>query len=205
MTRHPTPRLAELLDGLEEVFQKEGFRKVTISELAARMCCSRRTLYEVAASKEEIFVVILGRLLARIRAMGDEALEAGTSDPGAQLEAFLTPGFTQTLNASTAFFADIESLPAARRMMEQHQAARVERVRRIIEGGVRRGRLRRVSPYLVSEVGRVVARRLKEPEFLREASLSAGEAFREWTRILLYGLLQPTGDEKPRRKRTRRR
>jgi AcrR family transcriptional regulator len=193
----------ELLDALEEIFQKEGFRKVTMAELAARLRCSRRTFYELAGSKEELFLRVLERLLDRIRRLGDEA--AGElEDPGARLEAFLRPGFVETVQASTTFFDDIDSFPSARRMMNEHQARRAESIRRIIEDGVRRGQLRRVNAYLVSEAARVVARRLKEPEFLRGASLSVGEAFREWTGLLLHGLLHSTSDEKRRRKRARR-
>jgi AcrR family transcriptional regulator len=196
-------RREELLDAVEEIFLKDGYRSVTIGELAARLRCSRRSFYELAGSKEELFLRILERLLGRIRRLGDEA--AGElEDPGARLEAFLRPGFVETVQASTTFFADIDSFPSARRMMEEHQARRAEGVRRIIEDGIRRGRLRRVNAYLVSEAARVVARRVKEPEFLRGASLSVGEAFREWTGLLLHGLLHPTRDEKRRRKRARR-
>jgi AcrR family transcriptional regulator len=122
---------------LEEIFQKEGFRKVTLAELAARLRCSRRTFYELAGSKEELFLRILERLLGRIRRLGDEA--AGElEDSGARLEAFLRPGFVETVQATTTFFDDIDSFPSARRMMEEHQAKRAE-VRRIIEDGIRRG------------------------------------------------------------------
>lgn len=197
-------RRAELLDAVEEIFQKEGFRRVTIAELSTRLRCSRRSFYELADSKEDLFLLVLKRLLARIRQDGDEAVD-GLAQPGEQLEAYLRPGFTETLQASTAFFADIEAFPAARRVMEQHQTARAGGVRRIIEDGMRRGLLRRVNPYLVGEAARVVARRLKEPEFLREASLSAGEAFREWTELLLHGLLHPTAAEKIRKRRPTRR
>jgi AcrR family transcriptional regulator len=93
-------RQQELLDALEEIFEKEGFRKVTMAELAARLRCSRRTFYELAGSKEELFLRVLERLLGRIRRLGDEA--AGElQDPGARLEAFLRPGFVETVQAST--------------------------------------------------------------------------------------------------------
>ncbi len=196
-------RQRELLDALEEIFQKEGFRKVTVGELAARLRCSRRSFYELAGSKEDLFLRVLERLLARIRRLGDEA--AGElQDPAVRLEAFLRPGFVETVQASTTFFGDIDSFPSARRMMEEHQETRAAGIRRIIEDGIRRGQLRRVNPYLVSEAARVVARRLKEPAFLREASLSVGEAFREWTELLLHGLLHPAAEAKQPPARRRR-
>jgi AcrR family transcriptional regulator len=170
-----------MLDCLEEIFQKEGFRKTTIAELASRLRCSRRSLYQLARSKDELFLVALDRLLRRIRQLGEEAL-AEEPDPGERLAAYLRPGFTETFHASSAFFADIESFPRARRMLEEHQVARAGGVRRIIEDGVRRGQLRRVNPSLVSEVARVVA------------------AFREWSELLLHGVLNPTGIERKGRR-----
>ena len=203
--REPSGRREEILDELEEIFLKEGVRKITIRELAARLRCSRRTFYELADTKEELFLVVLDRLLSRIRALGDEAL-AEDSDPAEKLEAFLEPGFMETLHASTNFFGDIESIPAARKMMEEHQASRAEGVRTILERGVRAGRLRRIDPQLVTEIARVVSRRLKDPEFLRQASVSAGEAFRDWTDLLLHGLVSRKSDTRagkgaPRRRR----
>ena len=41
-------RRNQIVDGLEEVFLKEGFRKVRIEELASRLRCSRQTLYRLA-------------------------------------------------------------------------------------------------------------------------------------------------------------
>lgn len=193
-------RREEILDGLEGIFLKEGFRKVTIGELAVRMRCSRRAFYEVAGSKDKLFLAVLDRLLARIRAMGEEACSAH-SQAGAQLEAFLEPGFAETLNASTNFFGDIESYPPAKRIMDEHQATRAEGIKAIIQQGVRDGELRRVNPQLVTEIARVVSRRLKDPEFLRAASLSAGEAFRDWTDLLLHGLLSPKAAGKRKRPR----
>lgn len=196
-------RREELLDALEEIFLKEGFRKVTIGELAARMRCSRRLFYEVAATKDRLFLVVLDRLLTRIRSLGDEASTAH-SHAGDQIEAFLEPGFMETLNATANFFGDIDSLPAAKRMMDEHQASRAEGVRLIMQRGARGGELRRISPQLVSEIARAVSGRLKDPEFLRTANFSAGEAFRDWTDLLLHGLLKPKASAKRSRTRPNR-
>lgn len=48
-----TRRQEQVLDGLEEIFREEGFRRLTIGELATRLRCSRSTLYAMAPTKEE--------------------------------------------------------------------------------------------------------------------------------------------------------
>ncbi len=74
-------RREEILDAVEEIFQKEGFRRVTIGELSTRLRCSRRAFYELAGTKEEVFLLVLKRLLARIRQDGEEAVDSH-SQPG---------------------------------------------------------------------------------------------------------------------------
>ena len=54
-----TPRQVALLDDLERLFTAEGFRHLTIGDMAARTKSSRRTLYSVSASKEEIILVVV--------------------------------------------------------------------------------------------------------------------------------------------------
>ncbi len=192
-------RREAVLDALEMLFQRRGFRDVSIGELAERLRCSRRVFYAIAPTKERLFLLVLDRLLRRVRRLGDKALDL--ADPAERFARFLEPGFTQLPHAGTSFFADIESLPAARRLLERHQLERVEGVRRILEDGVRVRRFREVHPFLVSEAARVTALRLKDPAFLASAGLSASQAFEEWAGILLNGLSDPDSAPPLRRRR----
>ena len=53
MSRTRTRR-AELFDGLVALLLAEGFSALTLDELAARLRCSKRTLYALAGSKEQL-------------------------------------------------------------------------------------------------------------------------------------------------------
>ena len=66
-------RHREVLDELESLFLREGFSGVSVRELAAHVGCSRRTLYEVAPSKDELVLIVLDRFLHRV---GRDALDA---------------------------------------------------------------------------------------------------------------------------------
>src|ERR1700677_3482135 len=61
-----TDRGREILDELGDIFLEEGFTHLTISDLAARLRCSRRTLYELAPNRTELVLVALSRRLRRI-------------------------------------------------------------------------------------------------------------------------------------------
>ena len=52
--RRGAARREELLDELMELLLTEGFAGFTLDDLAARLRCSKRTLYALAASKEQL-------------------------------------------------------------------------------------------------------------------------------------------------------
>lgn len=184
-------RLQQVLDGLEAIFLREGFRRVTMGELTARLHCSRQTLYRLAPSKSDLFSLILDRVLARIRREAAEAAHAATSTQQ-RIRALVEPGIREMHQASPWFLADVSALPAARRLFEQHKTARRRQAEACIKDGIRRGDFRRFHSRLVAEVVVAALERVMEPDFLVEAGLTPSTALREAEDLLLQGLLAPT-------------
>src|SRR3954464_9061148 len=81
-------RQRDILDQLQALFMAEGFRHFTIGDLVDRLRCSRRTLYSLAPSKEELVLVVIGRLLNEmgVRARAEAAQH---SDPGDAIAVYL--------------------------------------------------------------------------------------------------------------------
>lgn len=199
-----SPRGEQVLDGLEEIFLSEGFRRAGVGELAARLHCSRTTLYALAPSKQELFTRVLHRVLGRIRRLGQTAA-AEQADARDRIVALLSPGMSEMQAASGVFFSDIASLPAARRVLEDHQRARRDEMGEIIEEGISKGEFRGVHTGLVAEVMLIAIQRVMDPRLLLENGLSAGEAIGEVEDLLLHGLLHPNESGAPaRRGRPRR-
>jgi AcrR family transcriptional regulator len=196
----------EILDGLEEIFFAEGFRGVGVGQLAARLHCSRASLYALAASKEELFLRVLDRVLRRIRRLGHDAA-AKRADVRDRIVALLSPGMSEMQTASNVLFSDIASLPAARRMLEAHQRARLKETGAIIEEGIGQGKFRGVHTQLVADVLMVAVQRVMDPRQLAENRLSAGEAIGEVEDLFLHGLLHPRvvnrRSRAPKRRRSR--
>lgn len=63
-------RQKELLAELETLFFANGFRTITVDDIAAQLKCSKRTLYEIAPSKQELFILVIESWLERIRHLG---------------------------------------------------------------------------------------------------------------------------------------
>jgi AcrR family transcriptional regulator len=194
-------RAARTLDAIEEIFLTEGFRRVSVGELAARLRCSRRALYELATSKEDLFLMVLDRFLQRIRRQG-EAAAAGVRDPATRIEAYLAPGIREVARTRNTLFRDIAGFLPAQRMLDHHQRRRMEGVREIVVDGARRGVFRGFDPHLVAEVFTHAYRRVSQPDFLAAANLSMTEAYAELSRLLRHGLLH--AESEPGRSARRR-
>jgi AcrR family transcriptional regulator len=188
--RGNSEREEQLLEALEEIFLQEGFRRVAVGELAARLHCSRATLYALAPSKERLFLLVLERLLARIRDMGRAAYDEGAAPEDCIVRA-IAPGVTELRKSSVSFFADIAGFAPARRMLADHQRARVDEACRTIEEGIRKGALRGVHSRLVAEGMLAAVQRIMDPEFLSEAGLRMSEAVEEIEDLFLHGFLHP--------------
>jgi len=183
-----TPRGEHLLDGLEDVFLREGFRRVTMGELASRLHCSRHTLYQLAESKEELVLLVLARVLGRIRRMGLEAAGA-RSDIRERIVALVEPGVSELRRATSLFFADVAAFAPAKRLLEQHQNARREDTQRLLDEAIRTRTFRDINSRLAAEVIVASVQRVMDSSFLVEVGLSAADAIRGAEDLLLHGLL----------------
>jgi AcrR family transcriptional regulator len=195
-------RQERILDGLEDIFLQGGFRRVTVGDLAARLHCSRRTLYALAPSKQQLFLLVLDRLLRRVRKRGQEA-NRGTAAVQERIVRGMASGVTEIRKASSIFSADIADFPPARRMLEEHQRERIEDARATIEEGIRDRVIRGVHPRLVAEAVLAAVKRVMDPDLLQEIDLSVGEAVDEVEDLFLHGLLHPrrTTSSRARKKR----
>lgn len=181
-------RRKQIRDQLETIFLREGFRNLTIDSLAKRLHCSNRTLYQIAPSKEEMFLVVLDHWLERIRHLGQQgAMEQ--SDPIKRVEAFLEPGVTETREASAAFVEDVRSYLPAKQMLGGHQEERMKVLECMVSEGITQGSFREVHAYLVSEVLLSAVTRIDEIDFQSRAGLTFSEAFGELYDLFLRGLV----------------
>jgi AcrR family transcriptional regulator len=188
-----TRRHAEILDALEEIFLTEGFQTPTVADLCARLRCSKRSLYEIAPTKPELFLLILQRLLDRIRRLGMRgALEH--DDPQARILAYLQPGVGETSRATPQFGEELRGFEPARAMVEAHQRERVAVLRDLIDDGIRKGQFRPLHAHLAAEVYFAATKLINQPEVLAAAGLTMSEAFAELPDLLFRGLFKRDDD-----------
>jgi AcrR family transcriptional regulator len=180
-------RRGEILKGLERIFLAEGYRDLTMDGLAARLNCSKRTLYDLAPTKHELFLVVLNEFLGRIRERGYEALKKSEDIEG-RLTGFMAPGYLESSGASARFMEDIYGFKPALLILEAHQRERLSVVRQIVQEGVAQKRFRQLHAHLVAEAYLAAFARVNQPEILAEVGLSYSEATAELYQLIAYGL-----------------
>jgi AcrR family transcriptional regulator len=161
-------RHREVLDELEHLFLTHGFVGWTIGGLAARVGCSRRTLYELAPSKDELVLVVLDRLL---HARGRSSLDAidPTDGYAVQLRSYLTGGVTFELRPTLV--RHLADDAPARRLVDRHYRFAMSVIERLVELGVRSGEFRPVDPALVAAMIAGTGLYLGHPEVAEHVSL----------------------------------
>ena len=193
MTRAlPSKRGSELLDALEGMVLREGFASLGVSEIANRLSCSKRTLYDLAPSKRELVLLVLDRFFARIRCDAASACD-NASDAQQRIHAYLQAGVRAAEHLSPTSITDIHRWPPARAIWQEHVRLRVEGLSRLIDSGTRAGVFRKIRPAFVAEVVFASINRLREPSFYASTDLTISEAFDELYSMLLAALT-PTAD-----------
>jgi AcrR family transcriptional regulator len=144
------PRHREVLDELESLFLREGFSGFSVRELAAHVGCSRRTLYEVAPSKDELVLIVLDRFLHRV---GRDAIDAiDTSRTFAeQITAYFLGG-VELQRLTHVFGEDLADDAAARRLFDRHYGYVMAVTEQLVTDGVAAGEFRPVEPAVVAGV-----------------------------------------------------
>ncbi|GAA5234060.1 TetR/AcrR family transcriptional regulator [Verticiella sediminum] len=165
-----------------------GICSLTIAEIAARLRCSRRRLYELAPTKEALFVGVCREVFAEKLAKGHAAAQR-EADPAQAIAVYLTA----TLNTSglnPAAFKDLDEIPEGRRVFDEYQVQRMRGLEALLEDGMRAGVLAPHHPRVLSEALIGAAFRLRNRDLLEDTGLRLGDAFAEFYEIILHGLLR---------------
>jgi AcrR family transcriptional regulator len=184
------PRHVEILDGLETIVLTEGFRDLTVGTIAQRLQCSRRTLYEIADSKEELVLVVIDRVLRRLARVAHDAArrEDGLLE---RLRAFLTKGLTELHRATLTFSEDLAAFPEAADLLAAHFRYAHGIVESMLLEGINSGEFRTIHPRIAAETFDAAMRRLLEPTVLRDSGVSFAEAVAEYLTLFTDGIRSP--------------
>ncbi|MEV0679784.1 TetR/AcrR family transcriptional regulator [Actinosynnema sp. NPDC050436] len=189
-----TPRQVDLLGRLESLVLAEGFAHFTLDDLAARLHCSKSTLYTLAASKEQLAVRVVGRYF-KGAAQRIEQRVSGIEDVRARVGTYLAGAAEELRRASARFIADVSAFAPTRSTYERNARAAAERIRSFIQEGVGEGVFREVHATLVAEMVGLLIEGIQTGVLTGRAGVSDAEAFTALGELLLDGLHRERGRE----------
>jgi AcrR family transcriptional regulator len=181
-------RRDELLDELIELFLAEGFRDFGVGDLAARLRCSRSTLYLVAGSKEQIVLAAVRGFFRRATERVETRVER-ESDAGQRIAVYLVAVAEQLSPASKRFHDDLLAYPPAAAVYEDNTRLAARRVQQLVAAGVRAGALRRVDATFVGAAVAQVMAGIESGAIGAATGLADAAAYRRLADLVMNGLM----------------
>ncbi|GAB3711886.1 TetR/AcrR family transcriptional regulator [Mariniluteicoccus flavus] len=179
-----TRRQHELRDQLVELFLAEGFAHLTLDEVAARLGCSKRTLYALARSKDELAATAVRRFFARATAEV-EAKVGRLRSPERRVTGYLEAVAEALRPASREFLTDMTTTGSTRHLYESNTAAASARMRELLAEGAASGAFRQVRIDFVAEVVTATMRRIGTGEVQESTGLDDAEAYAQLARLVV--------------------
>jgi AcrR family transcriptional regulator len=187
--RRLTNRQTQLRDALVDLVLAQGFSHLTMDQFAAQLNCSKRTLYTLASSKEQLAVLAVRHFFKRATEQVETAI-ARTRAPAKRVTRYLEAVAEALRPATRAFRDDIAEFRPATEIYEQNTLAAAHRVRELIDEGTRAGAFRRVHAAFVGEVVTATMRRITitSGEIAAATGLSDAEAYSELAQLVVAAI-----------------
>ena len=152
-----TERQRNLLSGLGKLFNK-GFASLTMAEIAKNLNCSLRTLYSLAPSKEQLVLIVIER---NLWARGRTAMSAISPNmqPLKAIRTYLQAANVAAAKTTEAFAQDLQTVPAAQKLIEDHNSYLISITHRLLDIAVEKGEIGNVDTAAIARmmagIGRV--------------------------------------------------
>ena len=182
-----TSRQTHLRDALVDLVLAQGFSHLTMDQFAAQLNCSKRTLYALASSKEQLAVLAVRHFFKRATEQVEAAI-VRTRAPANRVTRYLEAVAEALRPASRAFRDDLASYGPATEIYEQNTLTAAHRVGELIDEGTRAGAFRRVHAAFVSEVVTATMRRVTSGEIAAATGLSDAEAYSELADLVVAAI-----------------
>jgi AcrR family transcriptional regulator len=180
-------RRDQLLRQIQEIVLAEGFARLTVDDIAARLQCSKSTLYAISSSKEYLVTTAIKHFFRDATTRTEERV-AQVGDPSRRIAAYLAGVGTEMRKMSRACYEDLVTHDSTRDIYAINSAAAAQRVREYIRDGVQAGDFRAVHAEFVGEAVSLLIDGIQHGELLTRTGLSSGDAFTEVSDLVLAAL-----------------
>jgi AcrR family transcriptional regulator len=189
--RMSVERREAMLQRLEDLFLDEGFSELTIDDIAARLQCSKSTLYAVASSKEQLVTAAVKRFFREATRRIEERV-APIDRPEERIATYLASVGVEMRRMSRTCYEDMTIFEATNDIYRLNARASARRVRELIHEGVEAGNFRLVHAEFVGEAVGLLIEGIMHGRLLERTGLSSGDAYVELSSLVLSALTNGT-------------
>ena len=186
--RQLSARQLELLDELEEELIRKSLADLTMAEIAALVGCSLRTLYSIAAGKDELLLTVVDRRLHRIGRAAVEALDTSMK-PLDALRAYLQAANEAVHPEAVTLAVDLSQVAGAGRLLSAHENYLIAVTQSLLDRAVAEGQIAPVDTASVAHALGGLGREFARPEVAEIAQVSPKETADSIAELILQGLL----------------
>jgi len=171
-----------------ELFHAKGYRSVTLSELAARLGMSKKTLYLYFSGKEEIAEAVLGLTMNAIAGSITERLKREDDPLGVLRETFYGIK-AELVKLHPIFLEDIQKFaPGLWERLEQFRARQLVFIEELLTRAKQAGQIRDVHPRLVAAMMMDSIQAMVRPDFAAKHGVAIPEVADTLFLLFLEGL-----------------
>ena len=182
-----SPRQREILDELEQLLVARRLGERTMSEIAAEVNCSLRTLYGIAPSKDELVLAIVDRRLRHIGRAAVDSLDPSLS-PIEMLRAYLRAANEAVQPSSVAISSELVGVSGVQRLADTHADYIMGVTRSLLDRAVAEDEIAPVDTAALAIVLGRLGRVFSQPEFADVPEAPPKETADTIADILLRGL-----------------
>jgi AcrR family transcriptional regulator len=186
--RRLTERQRQVLDSLEELVVGGGLADCTMAEIAGRVNCSLRTLYEISPSKDELVLAVVDRRLHRIGRAAIASLDASLT-PLEALRVYLEAVNEAVQPSTESFSRDFADLPGAKRLLDAHEGYVVAVTQSLLERAASERQIQPVDTAAMAHLLGGLGREFARPDVIPLIDETPKRTADALTEIILRGLV----------------
>jgi AcrR family transcriptional regulator len=176
------------------IFNRFGFRKTTMDEIAQSMGKGKSSIYYYFKSKEEIYEAVIEREAEFLRQEVTKAISQ-VDDPAEKLKIYVITRmktFRKVTNYYDAIRSEVVShLEVINRIRDKYDREEVRLLQNIIEEGVAKKVFHMKDPELASIAIVTALKGLEVPMFWSNKRKDAENNLEELLNVLFYGIMRP--------------
>ncbi|MDD9270499.1 TetR/AcrR family transcriptional regulator [Paenibacillus sp. GCM10023248] len=171
-----------------DLFNAQGYRGVTLSELASRLGMSKKTLYLYFSGKEEIAEAVLETVLKAVAIHVKEHMET-TGHPLDVFERVFMGIKGELIKLHPLFLNDIQKyIPSLWEKLEAFRSAQLTFIERLLQRAMQEGHIRNVNPKLVTAIMLESIHRMARPDVAAKYGVTMVEMGETLFGLFMYGL-----------------